>query len=125
MTWTRPDFRDLSRYKDIVIDTETTGLNVWGGDRTIGVVVGLPKDDGTVESLYYPYGHPSGSQHSREAVMEWLGRELREKNLIFHHVNFDSLMLYADGLDIRQHDNRIHDTMFAGALIDPKDTSKT
>lgn len=118
--WQLPKMKELSRYKKIVIDTETTGLNVWAGDRTIGIVVGLCRMDGQIESMYFPYGHVSGPMHDRREVIEWLNLELRDKDLIFHHVNFDGLMLYADGLDIRQHGNRLHDTQFAAALIDPK-----
>lgn len=112
--------KELSRYKKIVIDTETTGLNVWAGDRTIGIVIGLCHYDGTIESMYFPYGHASGPMFQRQDVIQWLDAELRDKDLIFHHVNFDALMLYADGLDIRKHGNRIFDTQFAAALIDPK-----
>ncbi len=119
--WVLPKMKDLSRYKQIVIDTETTGLNVWAGDRTIGVVVGLCRGDGKIESKYFPYGHASGPMYSRKDVIEWLNYELRDKELIFHHVNFDALMLYADGLDLRQHGNRWFDTQFAAALLYPKD----
>jgi DNA polymerase III epsilon subunit-like protein len=37
---------DLSRYKTIVVDTETTGLNPWRGARTCGIALGLVRDNG-------------------------------------------------------------------------------
>lgn len=121
--WKLPKMQDLSRYKRITLDTEGTGLNVWSGHHTIGVVVALHKFDGTVDSRYYPYGHPSGPQYDKSEVMDWLRRELRKKELVFHHYNFDAMMLYHDGLDVREHGNYAFDTQFAGALIEPKDPS--
>ena len=118
--WTLPKMQDLSRHKRIIIDTETTGVNVWAGDRTIGVVVGTFQENGKIDSRYYPYGHPDGPQYTRREVIDWLNLELRGKELIFHHYNFDALMLHADGLDVRQYENQMFDTQFAGALINPK-----
>lgn len=118
-SWRLPKMIDLSPYKKIIIDTETTGLNVWAGDRTIGVVVGVYKSNGLVQSMYFPYGHSEGPMYDRQEVIDWLKAELRDKELIFHHVNFDGQMLYADGLDIRQHNNTVFDTQFGAALIDP------
>lgn len=119
--WTLPKMKDLSRYKQIILDTETNGLNVWAGNRTIGIVVALLRSDGKIESMYFPYGHVSGPMYDREQVIDWMRRELRDKDLIFHHANFDGQMLYADGFDVRQFNNRLKDTQHGAALIDPTD----
>lgn len=121
--WEKKPMKDLSRFDKIVLDTETTGLQAWEGDRTIGVAVGAVRDDGKIASAYYPYGHPSGSQYGRDEVIDWLRRELHNKTLIFHHYNFDALMLYQDGLDVRQHGNKMRDTQFGNALLRPDSSS--
>lgn len=118
--WTLPKMKDLSRYKRVIVDTETNGLNHWDS-RTIGTAVGFVHDDGTVESNYYPYGHDGGKQYSRADVVGWLNTELRNKELIFHNAAFDVIMLLQDGLDLRQHNNTIHDTMIKSILLDPSD----
>lgn len=115
----RHKMEDLSRYSTIVVDTETTGLNTWDGDRPIGTALGLVRDDGTVDCRYYPYGHHHGPQYGRGEVNAFLRRELRGKHLIFHNSVFDLMMLLADGVDVRE--NTLHDTMFAGILVDPND----
>lgn len=111
--------KDLSRYKGVVIDTEGQGLDVWQGHRTIGVALGLVKDDGEVDCHYYPYGHDGGPQYTRADVMGWLNAELRGKMITMHNATFDTLFLLQDGLDLRKHGNVIHDTMFAGILCNP------
>ncbi len=110
---------DLSRYKTIVLDTETSGLNHWDGARTVGTALGLVRDDGSVDCRYYAYGHDGGEQYTRGEVMRFLNKELVNKKLIMHNGNFDALMLLQDGVDLRK--NELHDTMFAGILHNPND----
>ena len=117
--WTLPEMKDLSRYKQIVVDTETNGLDVWDGHRTVGVALGLVKDDNSVDCHYYPYGHDGGPQYTRGDVVSWLNAELREKTVIMHNGPFDMLMLLQDGVDLRKYDNVIEDSMYAGILYDP------
>ena len=119
--WTLPKMEDLSRYKNIVVDVETNGLDTWAGHRTIGVVLGLIRDDGTVDSRYYAFGHDGGEQYGKGEVVAYLNRELRDKNIIMHNSPFDTTMAIADGVDLRQHNNVNHDTMFGAILINPED----
>ena len=111
---------DLSRYDTIVLDTETSGLNIWDGHRTVGTALGLIRDDGEIDCRYYPYGHDGGDQYSRGEVMRFLNKELVGKNIIMHNANFDTLMLLQDGVDLRQH-NTLHCTMMATILHNPND----
>ena len=60
--WALPKMEDLSRYDKIVVDTETSGLSIWDGHRTIGTALGLVKDDGSIDCRYHPYGHEGGEQ---------------------------------------------------------------
>lgn len=116
--WTLPKMESLERYQQIVVDTETSGLHVWKGDAVLGVALGLIRDDGKIDSRYYPFGHDGGDQYTKGAVQDFLKRELVGKQLIFHNCVFDLLMLLRMGVDLRQV-NEIHDTMFAGILINP------
>ena len=118
--WALPKMEDLSRYETIILDTETSGLNIWAGHRTVGTALGLVRDDGTVDCRYYPYGHDGGDQYSLGAVKDYLTTELVDKHIVMHNANFDTLMLLQDGVDLRKR-NVVHDTMFAGILLDPKD----
>jgi DNA polymerase-1 len=119
-TWTLPKMEDLSRYDTIILDTETSGLNIWDGARTVGTALGLVKDDGTVDCRYYPYGHDGGEQYTRGEVVRFLNQELVNKKIVMHNSPFDTLMLLQDGVDLRQR-NELHDTMFASILYNPND----
>jgi DNA polymerase I-like protein with 3'-5' exonuclease and polymerase domains len=116
--WQLPKMEDLSRYQEIVVDTETSGLHVWKGDAVLGVALGLVRDDGKIDSRYYAFGHDGGEQYTKSQVREFLVRELVNKKLIFHNSVFDLLMLLRMGVDLRQI-NEIHDTMYAGILVNP------
>jgi len=118
MSWTLPKMEDLSRYKEIIVDTETSGLSIWDGHRTVGTALGLVRDDGEIDCRYYPYGHDGGDQYTRGDVMAFLNKELRDKIITGHNIPFDMLMLLNDGVDLRLHNNEIHDTMYAGILCD-------
>jgi len=120
--WQLPQMCDLSRYSTIALDTETTGLDTWAGDRTVGVALGLIQDDGQVDCRYYPYGHDGGAQYTRGDVVSWLNTELRGKTILTHNGTFDTLMLLQDGVDLRAHGNILEDTMFAGILVNPEST---
>ena len=118
--WRLPKMKDLSRYKEITVDTETSGLDIWEGHRTVGVALGLVKDDGHVDCHYYPYGHDGGAQYTRGDVVSWLNTELRDKTIITHNGTFDTLMLLQDGVDLRAYGNILEDTMFSGILVNPE-----
>lgn len=118
--WTLPKMEDLSRYKEIILDTETSGLSIWDGHRTVGTALGLVRDDGSIDCRYYPYGHDGGEQYTRGDVMAFLNAELRDKIITGHNIPFDTLMLIQDGVDLRMHNNVIDDTMYAGILINPE-----
>jgi DNA polymerase I-like protein with 3'-5' exonuclease and polymerase domains len=52
--------------------------------------------------------------------MAFLNKELRGKEIIGHNIPFDTLMLLQDGVDLRLHNNVLHDTMYAEILADPE-----
>lgn len=116
MDWALPKMEDLSRYSTVIVDTETSGLSIWEGHRTVGTALGLVKDDGSIDCRYYPYGHDGGEQYTRGDVMAYLNKELREKNIVGHNLSFDTLMLLNEGVDLRIHNNILHDTMYSGIL---------
>lgn len=117
--WALPKMEELSRYEQIVLDTETSGLNHWDGHRTVGTALGLVRDDGEIDCRYYPYGHDGGDQYTRGEVMRFLKNELVGKEIIMHNGNFDTLMLLQDGVDLRK--NTLHCTMMGSILLNPND----
>ena len=114
--WRLQPLRDLSRHKRVVVDFETSGLFTWLGARPIGIAIYTPEDG---KKAYYPWGHSSGPQHSKHDVLAWMDRELRAKQLEFHHARFDLLHSLSEGVDLRT-TNTIRCTMIKGPLLDER-----
>ncbi len=87
--------------KYVAIDTETTGLNPWRGDRMFSVAAAFP----TGRILYWR-GEFGG-------LRELLEDEAVDK--VFHNAKFDLRMLEFSGYKVR---GRVWDTMIFGHLLD-------
>ena len=89
----------------IAVDTETTGLNVAGGeDKCIGVSIAAVVND-TAYSHYFPFQHATGDNCSTDVVFE-LG-DLLENNLntlLFVNAQFDILSLETIGIYVEHAD---------------------
>ena len=108
--WTLPKFQDFSQYDTLSLDTETTGLNPWSGNKVVGVSISTGD-----RHFYYPFGHKSGNQYSRKEVLSYIKRELRSKKLILFNGKFDLLFLLLEGVDLRNND--LYDGILAAPLI--------
>lgn len=110
---------NLSKYKKVFLDIESTGLEPYHGDKSIGISIGVEQDERTCVMRYYPYGHNIGQNYTREEVHAWLRRELKGKIIVGHNIGgFDLPFLRAEGLDLVK-DNTFMDTMHAAILLDP------
>lgn len=106
------DLPDLRSAKHIVLDTETSGLDPYKGDRICGISIGT-EDDSNI--WYVPVRHLSGNV-DRDAVFSWL-RDLGQdtsKTFLFHNAKFDLKMLRRDGVEIN---GRLRDTMVMAHIL--------
>lgn len=102
--------------QDIVAcDTETTGLNLYNGDRMVGISVGRDGRD-----FYLPFRHGEGENLPIAALPEVINL-LQHRNLIFHNAGFDLHVLGNEGLDIET--VRFGDTMIAAHLVNDQEGS--
>jgi DNA polymerase I-like protein with 3'-5' exonuclease and polymerase domains len=111
--WTPPNPPSLDGVKDVILDCETNGLRWWAGDRPIGLAVGFR--DG--RCMYLPFGHAGGNL-DEEAVKRWARQELRGKRIINLNTAFDTLMLYAWGIDLEAQGCTVTDVGHYAALLD-------
>ncbi len=96
----------------IAIDTETTGLQPYHGDRMIGLSLYFPEPD---KNFYLPFRHEDGSN----LPISWL-KDLKSvyprNNAVYvgHNIKFDLHVLEVDGF---KRPNLIEDTMIAAHLL--------
>jgi len=85
----------LSRNTIFVIDIETSGLDILGGDELCGLGIG------TIQGSYYyfPFRHTVGTNLDIK-FLDPLLRILEGKTLIGHNIKFDIKGLYQEGMDI-------------------------
>lgn len=93
----------LSKFSRLVVDTETTGLNVWGGDCVVGVSI---KGKGDDQAFYFPFRHgdkygPSGNlpEEKLQPLIDLIG-DSKVENVTGFNWSYDSKMLYQEGLPL-------------------------
>lgn len=88
----------LAKYKILVVDTETTGLAPFNGDRVIGISI---KGYGKRKSYYFPFRHEEGKNlplYILDYFADLLSDE--EKLYIGFNYKFDMLSLLQDGIPL-------------------------
>src|SRR5262245_22178582 len=96
----------------VALDTETTGLNPFGGHRPIGVALA------TIErGYYYPWGHRSGPQLQQSMVLDWLKAVIQNREVYLANARFDIHMLRTVGVDLEALGCRVRDVQFHAALL--------
>jgi DNA polymerase-1 len=111
---------DLYNEPIIALDTETTGLEYFGDDKTVGMSITLPKAD---YHVYIPYGHTTADvQLMENAVIEALKPRLESGHLkkVLHNAKFDIHMLWQHGIELR---GLVWDTMVAMHLLNENEPS--
>lgn len=87
---------------DPCVDTETTGLSIFGNaDRKRDVIIGIAIDDG-VEAYYLPLRHKQGTNLPYEETMKFLHKYLSDDNRTYigWNYNYDMHMMVFDGIGI-------------------------
>ena len=99
---------------DLVIDTETTGLQPWHGDRLCGVGIAV----GPEEGYYLPFRHPDDNLplDLLSELWEVMGSANR---WVGHNIKFDLAVMYQDGLQ-PAYDQKMADTLMAARLCSKK-----
>lgn len=100
---------------DPVVDTETTGLSIFGNKkRERDVVIGIAIDDGD-EAYYLPFRHKQGKNLPMEC-MEFLRKYLSDSHRTYGGFNYsyDLHMMAFDGIEIAQN---FEDAMLAVHLL--------
>lgn len=98
-----------------VVDTETTGLSIFGNaERKRDVIIGYAIDDGT-EAYYLPFRHLQGQNLPMECL-SFLQKYLSDPNRTYGgwNYNYDLHMMVFDGIGIAPN---IEDAMLALHLI--------
>lgn len=109
----------LDRYKKVFLDIETTGFEMYHGDKVIGVSLGVEIDDRTCRMQYYPLAHHEGPNLEKKTFYRWLNQELRGKLVVGHNIGgFDLPFLRKEGCNLIEH-NSFQDTMHAAILENP------
>lgn len=112
-TWELPDLTGISR---LGFDTETDGLDVWGGNRPVGLC--LATEDG--RSWYIPWGHDSGFNYDLDVVRRWARENLRDKHLDGFYTKFDVHMLNSVGIDVEALGCKLHDVRHHAIIYDDR-----
>lgn len=100
---------------DPCVDTETTGLSIFGNaKRKRDVVIGISIDDGR-DAYYFPFRHAQGTNLPMEC-MEFFQEYLSDSNRTYggFNYNYDLHMMAFDGIDMAPN---IEDAMLAMHLI--------
>ena len=111
---------NLSGEEIIAVDTETTGVEVFGKDYIVGISLTLPKSD---YHCYIPVRHTiEDEQLSPRFVFDCLRYFLENKNIkkVMHNAKFDVHMLRKEGIEVQ---GLWCDTMVAMHLLNENEPS--
>ena len=103
----------LDGIRDIELDTETTGLRWWAGDRPIGIAIRLPSG----HKQYLPWGHRGGNL-DEGTVRRWAQTELKHKRITNLNTRFDIHQLREWGVDLETQGCEVSDVSHYAALLD-------
>ncbi len=99
----------------IAVDTETTGLHVFGRDTVVGVSIADEH-----QAFYLPFAHEAGENYEAKVVKAWLAYHLRGRELLFANARFDVHFLRKFGVDVEALGCRVRDVQHAAALLEEK-----
>lgn len=104
----------------IGLDTETTGIDVFGFDRIVGVSISFPKAD---QHIYIPVRHNvQEEQLEAEMVFKALKPYLEDEKLgkVLHNAKFDVFMFRKEGIEVK---GIIMDTMVSMHILNENEPS--
>lgn len=105
--------KKLGSKKVIALDTETTSV-----DTMTAELVGMSFSVKSGEAYYIPVGHESGTQLSKEVVLEALRPILEDDKIgkVGHNIKYDYQIYKRAGIHVK---NIAFDTMVAGFILNP------
>jgi len=83
----------------LVLDTETTGLMPFNGDKLCAIQIGPAFELGTDKDTYFSFRHAEGENLPLE-LLQPLRELLRGKTLMGHNIGFDLKFLWRDGFEL-------------------------
>lgn len=120
--WKLKDLTEFAQGEDIIaVDTETTGVEVFGKDYIVGISITLPRAD---RHYYIPIRHEGLEE--RQLKAEFVFEELRDlledeyTKKMFHNSKFDIHMFRKEGIEIK---GLYLDTMVAMHLLNENEPS--
>lgn len=114
--------RRIAQAPAVVLDTETTGLAVYGRDRIVGVAV-LPvtlAGEALGEPSYFPFRH--ASDNLPENLLKPLVQAINRKPAIFFNSRFDLPMLEKEGY-VPPPPHRLDDALLSAHLLNENEES--
>ena len=119
--WNIPtEYPDLTGYKSIAVDLETSDPNLKslgpGWARGDGFIVGIAVAAGDYKG-YFPIRHQNGHNLDPKMTMRWFKQQMDTPRIdkIMHNATYDAGWLQAEGIEVK---GRIIDTMVTGAIVD-------
>lgn len=108
----------MDSWPAVCLDCETTGLNVYAGDKPLGFGVSNLYPDGEEASYYLPIDHLDADNLSREEASQLQG-VMNGKPLLGYNLKFD---LHA-GRDVLGHfpDSPLYDTIIGARIVSEED----
>ena len=109
----KPFYKDFNAAKIVVVDIESNGLNVFAGDKLIGIAVYYPEFD---RSYYLPFRHEIGNllPETLRTMATWFFDEYH--TYVLHNSKFDLIMMSV-GDDFGM-PTKMWDTMVMAHLLD-------
>jgi len=110
-----PAMERITRCKELIVDTETTGLRPWNGDRLVGIAV-----EADSEAYYFPFRHVQGNLPPEK--FPDFQRELSrpDKNYVGFNYTFDMQTMIQDGVPLPAH---IHEVKCQAHLMNENEPS--
>lgn len=106
----------LKKQDYLVIDTETTGLYSFNGDKICGVAV----SDLEANTFYFSFRHEQGYNLSESFISPLICILSGAKKSLFHNAKFDIHMLMNEGMTLP---SAIEDTLLASHILNENEDS--
>ena len=109
----------ISGQRELTVDCETTGLNIWKGDRMCGVAIATNN-----ESFYFSYRHGEGPNLPPTLLPPLLRILEQTPTVVMFNAPFDLKVLGMDGMTIPERSGSLEDVLPAAHLMNENESHK-